>query len=199
MHPVVHRLLSLWSAHLPVCVAVAAVLSLAFAYTMQYGFGFQPCILCLYQRPPYFVAIVLAVISLVSSRPPDPRFAWSEDKLQPGSPVAQGAPAFAGATRLVCLLLSAVAFAVGGAIGAFQVGVEEHWWAGLSSCGGGSLGGLTATEILAQIESAATVRCDDVQFRFLGLSMAAMNTLWSFALAAAVGVGLIYPRQAPHA
>jgi disulfide bond formation protein DsbB len=176
-----NRALSLLSCHLPWVILGAAIFSLAFAYTMQYGFGFQPCILCLYQRPPYFVLIGLVVIILIGRA--IPAKAGIHGYMGPG--VRRG-------SDWVCLWLCALSFAIGGAIGAYQVGVEYHWWAGPSGCSGGSLSGLTASEILARIEAAATVRCDEVQFRFLGLSMAAMNALWSFALAGAVATGLVW-------
>lgn len=45
-------------------VAGASALILAVAYTSQYGFGLKPCILCLYQRVPYWIAIALGLAAL---------------------------------------------------------------------------------------------------------------------------------------
>jgi disulfide bond formation protein DsbB len=194
MTSIVQTLLIFLSRHLPWIILAASVFSLVFAYTMQYGFGFRPCELCLMQRPPYFAAIVLSTLSLLSSRASRVRGTTRDLLPQKQMKVPDNAFGVSGMTRFLCLALCAVAFAIGGAIGTYQVGVEYHWWAGPSGCSG-SLAGLTATEILEQIEGAATVRCDDVQFRFLGMSMAAMNALWSFALAGAVILGMVSSRK----
>jgi disulfide bond formation protein DsbB len=164
--------------HLPTLVMAACVFSLGFAYTSQYVFGLQPCVLCLYQRPPYFIAIFLALL------------AWLLSRRGVTSPWSSAGP--------ILLTLAAVFIAIGGAIGAYQVGVEEHWWSGPAGCSGGSLAGLSATEILARIEDAATIRCDEVQFRFLGLSMAAMNAFWSIGLAIGIIVLLHWGRYRTH-
>lgn len=179
MSALIHILLMILHRYLPFLIMGAAVFSLAFAYTMQYGFGFLPCNLCLYQRPPYFIAIFFAALSLIGRAIP----------AQAGIQGYMGPGLYRGGNT-ICLVLCAASFAIGGMIGAFQVGVEYHWWAGPETCSG-SLTGLSASEILAQIEKAAIIRCDDVQFRFLGLSMAAMNAMWSLGLAGMVIVGLV--------
>jgi len=40
---------------IPFAVFAAAVFALGNAYTAQYAFDLEPCILCLYQRVPYVV------------------------------------------------------------------------------------------------------------------------------------------------
>ena len=77
------------------------------------------------------------------------------------------------------VILAALAMGVSGAIGAYHAGVEAGVFQGFTSCtamAGGSLADILATPL---------VRCDQVQWRFLGLSMAAWNAIISLGGAAA--------------
>jgi disulfide bond formation protein DsbB len=47
-------------------LALAAFLALAAAYTLQYGFGFEPCQLCYWQRYPYMAVIAVAALGVVT-------------------------------------------------------------------------------------------------------------------------------------
>jgi disulfide bond formation protein DsbB len=78
------------------------------------------------------------------------------------------------------VLLAAVAIAVSGAIGVFHAGVEWGWWEGLTSCTA------TGAQSLEDILFAPIVRCDQVQFEFLGLSMAGWNAVISLLTAGAI-------------
>ncbi|MCH8466429.1 MAG: disulfide bond formation protein B [Roseinatronobacter sp.] len=84
----------------------------------------------------------------------------------------------------VFALIGALGAATSGGIGVYHTGVERGWWQGPSSCSaGGNLSGLTPEELLAQIMAAPVVRCDDVAWEMLGLSMASWNAIASFAIA----------------
>lgn len=80
--------------------------------------------------------------------------------------------------------LGALAAATSGAIGVFHSGVEQGWWQGPTTCSSGSVAGLSPDELLNQIMNAPLVRCNEIAWQFLGLSMASWNALASFALAA---------------
>lgn len=141
-------------------VLAASVGALGAAYFFQYVIGLQPCILCLYQRVPYAATIALGLIAV--------------------------GHAMAGKERPVPWLLglSAVAFAVGGAIAVFHVGVEQQWWRGTAECTGAGIDATTVEALRAQLMAAPVVRCDEVQWSLLGISMAGYNVLMSLALAA---------------
>jgi disulfide bond formation protein DsbB len=82
-------------------------------------------------------------------------------------------------------VLGALGAGASGAIGVYHTGVERAWWDGPSSCtSGGNLSGLSAQELLDQIMAAPVVRCDEVPWDMLGLSMASWNAVLSFGLAA---------------
>src|SRR5215469_17596903 len=90
-----------------VFVLVASAAVLCGALLSQYWGGLAPCELCLLQRWPWAVAIVVSfVATMVGSRAALP---W------------------------VALLLAAV-FAVGSAFAFYHVGVERHWFAGPGAC-----------------------------------------------------------------
>jgi len=80
--------------------------------------------------------------------------------------------------------LGAAAAATTGAIGVFHAGVELGWWEGPTTCTSGAIGGLSVDDLLAQINAAPLIRCDEIAWSLLGVSMAGWNAIISFALAA---------------
>ena len=77
-------------------------------------------------------------------------------------------------------LLAALAIAVSGAIGVYHAGVELRIFEGLTACT--ATGAVTLQDILAT----PLVRCDQVQWSFLGISMAGWNAILSLGGAAAI-------------
>ena len=88
-------------------------------------------------------------------------------------------PLTAPRTRLLTLV-AALAIAISGAIGAFHAGVELGWWEGITQC---TATGATSLEDIMKVP---LVRCDQVQWAFLGLSMAAWNAIISLGGAAVI-------------
>jgi disulfide bond formation protein DsbB len=93
-------------------------------------------------------------------------------------------------TSRTLTLLAAVAIAVSGAIGVYHAGVEAGVFEGLTTCTAN--GARTLNEIL----SAPLVRCDQVQFSFLGISMAGWNAILSLSGAALIVFLLLKDRRA---
>ena len=56
--------------------------------------------------------------------------------------------------------------------------------------------GLSTADLLKQISRAPLVRCDEVQFRFLGISMAGWNAILSLGGAAAILLLILRGRRA---
>lgn len=150
------------TARAPLLILVAAMTVLTTAIVFQYGLELLPCVLCLWQRVPYLLAIPLAILALF--RPP-------------GSPL-----------RTLALALCALAFVLGAGTAIYHVGVEQHWWSGTSGCGAPPVGTLTAAELRAQILAAPVVRCDVVVWSLFGISMAGYNVPVSLALALLAGL-----------
>ena len=95
---------------------------------------------------------------------------------------------YPSATRSLTLL-AAVAVAVSGAIGVFHAGVEYGWWEGITRCA--TAGGGTLEDIM----SVPLVQCDQVQWSFLGLSLAGWNAVIS--LGGAVLIAWLALRNRP--
>ena len=122
----------------------------------QYLGGLVPCEMCYWQRWPHGAAILLAGLAFT------------------GSPASE--------RSRTLTLLAALAIAVSGAIGVYHAGVELGIFEGLTTCAA-SAGGATNAELLDQIMKTPLVRCDQVQFAFLGISMAGWNAILSLGSA----------------
>jgi disulfide bond formation protein DsbB len=81
-------------------------------------------------------------------------------------------------------LLGAVAAATTAAIGVYHTGIERAWWQGPDACSAGDISGLTPEQLMEQILAAPLVRCDEVAWEMLGLSMASWNAFLSLGLMA---------------
>ncbi len=84
--------------------------------------------------------------------------------------------------------LAAIAIAISGAIGVFHAGVELGWWEGLTRC---TAGGVLSLDELMNVP---LVRCDQVQWSLLGISMAGWNAIISLGSALAIFVLLARSR-----
>ena len=127
----------------------------------QYVGRLYPCEMCWWQRYPHAAAILLAAAAFFFA---------------------------AGSSRARALTaLAALAIAVSGAIGVYHAGVEAKIFEGFTTCTTTIHAGNPA-DVLAQIMKTPLIRCDQVQWRFLGLSLAAWNALISLSGAAAITI-----------
>ena len=72
-------------------------------------------------------------------------------------------------------------------IGVFHTGVEQHWWEGITACAGaGDITTLSVSDLLdtSQDLGPPLVKCDEIAWSFIGLSMATWNALISAGLPA---------------
>lgn len=141
-------------------LAGLAAIVLAAVYTSQYGFGLEPCELCLAQRWPWWIALGLGIL---------------------GS-LFRHQPVLAGRLPFVLTLV----FLAGAGIAGFHVGVEQGWWEGPTACSQlGSDAAMSLDQLRDMVMSRVrTVPCDQPAAVFLGLSMAGWNVLISIAAAA---------------
>jgi disulfide bond formation protein DsbB len=117
----------------------------------QYLGGLVPCEMCYWQRYPHAAAIVLAGLAFTGTA------ASARSR---------------GLTRL-----AALAIAISGAIGVYHAGVELGIFEGITTCTTTARG--SGAELLKEIMNAPLVRCDQVQFSFIGISMAGWNAILS--------------------
>jgi disulfide bond formation protein DsbB len=87
-----------------------------------------------------------------------------------------------------------LAIAVSGAFGLYHAGVELHLLPGLTTCSAAS-SGLSGEDLLKSILNTPLVRCDQVQWSFLGVSMAGWNAIISLGGAVAIAFLLVREKR----
>jgi disulfide bond formation protein DsbB len=130
--------------------------------------GLVPCEMCHWQRWPHYFAVVVAALSFATR---------------------------GQAAGRALIALAAAAIALSGAIGVYHAGVELGIFEGLTACTATATGASTE-ELLKSILATPLVRCDQVQFSFLGISMAGWNAILSLGGAVFIATLLVKGRSA---
>ena len=148
-------------------ITAIAAATLAGAWFFQLVLDIRPCPLCLEQRYAYYLAIPLGALVALAAAKDAPRF------------VLLGGLAILAAAALVNAWL-----------GTYHAGVEWKFWQGPTDCTGpiGNLG--SAGNLLERLSTVKVIRCDEVQWKFLGLSLAGYDVLISLAMAAIAAWGI---------
>src|SRR6266436_363913 len=148
-------------------VAIIAAATLAGAWFFQLVLDIRPCPLCLEQRYAYYLAVPLGALVAFAAM--------------------KGAPRPVLLAGLAILALAALGNAW---LGTYHAGVEWGFWKGPTDCTGpvGNLG--RAGNLLERLDTVKVIRCDEVQWRFLGLSLAGYNFLISLLMAAIAAWGI---------
>ena len=149
-------------------ITAIAAATLAGAWFLQLALDIRPCELCLAQRYAYYLVVPLAALIALAAATDAPR----------GALVAG-------------LAIIAVATLGNAGLAAYHAGVEWGFWQGPTACTGpvGNLG--SAGSLLQRLDAVKVVRCDEVQWKFLGLSLAGYNVLISLLMAAIAARGAI--------
>jgi disulfide bond formation protein DsbB len=147
-------------------IMAVAALTLAGAWFFQLVIGLVPCPMCLEQRYAYYTLIPLSALVAASAVRGSPR----------------------GVLLLGLALLALIALANAG-FGVYHAGVEWKFWQGPTTCTGATPTITSAADMLKRLDAEKVVPCDQVQFRFLGLSLAGYNALISLLMAAIAGWG----------
>lgn len=150
-------------------VLIIATATVGGAWFFQLILHIMPCPLCLEQRYGYYVIIPLAaLVALGAGRGGVPR-----------------------ALLLAGLVVIALVALGNSAFGVYHSGVEWKLWQGPTDCTGpiGNLG--SAGNLLQRLDTVKVIRCDEVQFRFLGLSLAGYNAIISLLMAAIAAWGAV--------
>ena len=125
------------------------------ALIIQYWLGHEPCRLCLYERIPYFLSMLL-IIKII----------------------------FIKKYEKITLLILFLVFMSSTVLAFYHFGIEQGFFKESLVCTSGNLSEtLTKEEILKQL-SQNTISCKDVNFRIFGFSLAAINTIFSISLSA---------------
>ena len=136
-------------------IVIFVVISLAImsALIIQYWLGHEPCKLCLYQRIPYFLAILLIIKMFFFKK-----------------------------YEKITLLILTLIFISSTALAFYHFGIEQGFFSESLACTAPDLTKtLSKEQILEQLKQ-NNISCKDVSFRILGLSLAAINTIFSLVL-----------------
>ena len=145
--------------------ALLGGISLSVAYIAEYAFDLFPCFLCVYERIPYALSLLLGLLG------------WVKPKAFPET----------------LILLLFCSFFMGSALSFYHVGVEHHVFSSPELCSGKAeaLDAKTVQDLQTALNSTPIVRCDEVLFRFLGLSMTEYNFFLSLFVSGILGATLI--------
>ena len=131
-------------------ILLFSFVALISAYFIEYVLGHQPCNLCLIERIPYGLSIVLIITILVLKK--NQKF-------------------------LVLLLILTFIFSL--AISFYHYGIEQGFFQESSVCGVRIFNeNITKEDLLRQLNE-KTISCKDVTFRIFGLSLTSINILIS--------------------
>ena len=129
-----------------------SIVSIFFAFYLQYILGHAPCKLCIYQRLPYLAAIFVSFIGFNYS---------NNDQI---------------------LIATIMIFALSAILSGYHFGIENSVFDELSACTNGSSDILNKSKLLESLNKSMPVNCKDATFKILGISLAAINTILSILI-----------------
>ena len=130
-----------------------SIFSLSIAYFIQYVLGHKPCNLCIIERIPYIAAIILISLIFILNR-----------------------------YQKIISSLILIFFIFGALVSFYHFGIEQGFFSESLICELSNNGPVNKEELLSQLKKAEIISCKDVTFRFLGLSLATINTIISVML-----------------
>lgn len=133
--------------------ALASTGLLAGAFSFEIIVGLPPCNLCIWQRWPHAIIIAIAVIGLIAIKQN-----WI----------------------LLLIVLSAIST---GLIGLYHSGVEQEWWSGPSGCSNQMNSYKDISSLTTSLLEMPVVKCDEIAWSLMGISMAGWNSIGSFSIA----------------
>ena len=152
-------------------VAVIGSMGLLISYGFEYFLDLKPCILCLYERIPYAIALLIGFLG------------WRRPKLFP--------KAF--------LMILFITFLGSSLLSFYHMGIERGFFSPLAACGGQSeIEAQSVDQLEELISKTSLVPCDVVHFRFLTLSLVEYNLLFSLCLTLLFGVILFQLNSKKH-
>ncbi len=134
-------------------IFLISFIALVSAYFIEYILGHQPCNLCLYERIPYFLAILIVLIN------------YKYNKLE----------------KYIILSL-AIIFLIATILSLYHLGIEQGFIQESLLCDlekGANI--LDKDEILKQLQQ-KNISCKDVTFQIFGLSLTSYNIIISILL-----------------
>ena len=134
---------------------ILSLIILLVAFTAELVFGIQPCLLCVYQRIPYFAVILFIVI------------AFNVETAD-----------FAGILKAIGII-----FLISALLALYHNGIQQGWWELKIGCS--SMHGIPKNfeSFQASLLTSMPERCDSVNWKLFGMSMTVYNFFASTILA----------------
>ena len=139
--------------NLLLAIFLISLVALISAYFIEYILGYQPCNLCLYERIPYFLAILILLIN------------YKYNKLE----------------KYIIILL-ALNFFIATILSLYHLGIEQGFIQESLLCDlekGANI--IDKDEILKELQK-KSISCKDVTFKIFGLSLTSLNIIISSLL-----------------
>ena len=127
--------------------------SLVAVFIIEYGLGYEPCKLCIYERIPYILSVFL-ILELI----------------------------FLKKNEKITLLLISLIFAISAILAFYHFGIEQGLFTESFVCKSENFSQTLSKEQLLEQLKQNTVSCKDVNFKVLGFSLASINTIFSIVL-----------------
>tara|TARA_B100001142_G_scaffold143307_1_gene144484 strand:- start:1201 stop:1689 length:489 start_codon:yes stop_codon:yes gene_type:complete len=134
-------------------IFITSLISIIFAYFVEHVLGHQPCNLCLIERIPYGLSIILIITYFI----------------------------FRKNEKLIILLLILI-FIFSFSISIYHFGIEQGFFDESAICGLKNGANVTSKEELLKLLNEKTISCKDVTFKFFGLSLTSINMFLSLIL-----------------
>ena len=134
-------------------IFIISLVSIISAYFIEYILGHQPCNLCLIERIPYGISIILIISNY---------FFKNNEKF--------------------IILLMIIIFVFSLTISIYHFGIEQGFFEESAVCGLKNTNEIISKEELLKQLQEKTISCKDVTFRIFGLSLTSINILISFIL-----------------
>lgn len=130
-----------------------SIFSISFAYYVEFVLNHIPCNLCLLERIPYFLTIIVIVTLLIIKK----------------------------FEKFIFLILSVI-FVASTILSIYHVGIEQGLIKESPICGANSGVNILDKELLLEELKKNTVSCKNVTFSILGFSLATINTFVSLGI-----------------
>ena len=134
-------------------ILLFSISALLTAYFIQYVLDHQPCNLCLIERVPYILTIIIITLTLIFKK-----------------------------FEKICLIILALVFVSAMFISFYHVGIEQGFINESLVCDLKNKSGSLTTEDLLKELKEKTISCKDVTFKIFGLSLATINIIISLIL-----------------
>ena len=148
-------------------ILLFSICTLLIVFIAELVYGLEPCILCKYQRIPYFSVILFSSLAL-------------HIKLADQT----------GTLKIISIIFIASAM-----LAFYHNGIEQQWWDAATSCGDNNQFPSSFSKFQSQLMSKMPKRCDVIDWTLFGLSMTVYNMVLSITLGGFTFFGVLFSKK----